>query len=120
MKLLAISIVANNSLGSLIKVIVVSEDLLFPVLSSSFSFGPKEKKATSDPETKADKSNNIARTTKLIPSSISTFNIARKQLAGSISIDSRMVNRRPDRQLNHLPIFQLAAVEYQHYYTVVA
>lgn len=58
MKLLAISILANSDLGWSISFMRVCDFLFSSSPNSSKSVGVKEKKATSDPETKADRASN--------------------------------------------------------------
>lgn len=64
--------VANNLLGFSNKLVILLDDLDFSFSRSSCSFGDNEKKATSDPEIKAEQSrsntiNNAAPTIPPVP-----------------------------------------------------
>lgn len=58
MKLFAMRMMANNSLGFSNRLKAVWGERPLRLLKSSFSLGEREKKATSDPETRADAINN--------------------------------------------------------------
>ena len=79
-KLFRIRIVASSFLGRFANARILLSELFSLFLHSSSSFPEREKKATSDPEIIADKSNRIASTTReMIPN-------------GSLKIERRRLN----------------------------
>ena len=77
--------VANNFFGDFSNILITSKDLDFLSFNASFSLGVKEKKATSEPETKAERTSKITITAIAIIIEIDiVLNVKRSPLRGSI------------------------------------